>query len=225
LLISRPARAVIGAAVFALGILAGAAIAEASVMAAPFHRSESDRMNVHAPQLFVPPRPAISERTLNGYRLLVALRTNALETWPKKAYTTDILAQSFFIRQRFLLNGGDAIHRVMVDNIANYKRTSAAVRILRPMVGEGLILSEGDEWRHQRRTIAPSLSPRVIPMLARHVAAATAPVIVRLAASASEPVDLLATMQLLTLEIAARSMFSLEIARYGPALRRLMASE
>jgi cytochrome P450 len=81
------------------------------------------------------------------------------------------------------------------------------------MVGEGLILSEGDEWRHQRRTIAPSLSPRVIPMLARHVAAATEPVIARFAASASGPIELLSTMQLLTLEIAARSMFSLEIAR------------
>ena len=180
-------------------------------------------MNVDAPQLFVPPRPAISERSLSGYQLLAALRTNALQTWPKEAYTEDVLAQSFFHRRRFLLNSGDAIHRVMVDNITNYKRTSAAVRILRPMVGEGLILSEGDEWRHQRRTIAPSLSPRIIPMLARHVAAATAPVITRFAASASEPSELLATMQLLTLEIASRSMFSLEIARYGPALRRLMA--
>jgi unspecific monooxygenase len=55
------------------------------------------------------------------------------------------------------------------------------------------------------------------------VAAATAPVIAAFAASASEPVELLATMQLLTLEIASRSMFSFEIARYGPALRRLMA--
>jgi cytochrome P450 len=180
-------------------------------------------MNVHAPQLFVPPRPAIPERSLNWYRLLVALRTNALRIWPKEAYTRDVLAQAFFGRQRFLINSGDAIHRVMVDNIANYKRTSASIRILRPLVGEGLILSEGDEWRHQRRTIAPSLSPRVIPMLARHVAAATEPVISRLAASVSEPVDLLASMQFLTLEIAARSMFSLEIARYGPALRRMIA--
>jgi unspecific monooxygenase len=60
-------------------------------------------------------------------------------------------------------------------------------------------------------------------MLARHAAAATEPVIARFAASASDPIELLSTMQLLTLEIAARSMFSLEIARYGPALRRLMA--
>jgi unspecific monooxygenase len=60
-------------------------------------------------------------------------------------------------------------------------------------------------------------------MLARHVAAATEPAITRLAASASQPVDLLTSMQLLTLEIAARSMFSLEIARYGPALRRMIA--
>ena len=72
---------------------------------------ESDRMNVDAPQLFVPPRPAISERSLSGYQLLAALRTNALQTWPKEAYTEDVLTQSLFRRRRFLLNSGDAIHR------------------------------------------------------------------------------------------------------------------
>src|SRR6202030_754633 len=111
--------------------------------------------------------------------------------WPRAAYTTDVVEQSFFGRKRFLLNAPDAIHHVLIDNIANYRRTTATIRILRPIVGEGLILSEGDEWRHQRRTIAPTLTPRVIPMLARHVAAATAPVIARFAASPSEPVELL----------------------------------
>jgi cytochrome P450 len=153
--------------------------------------------------------------------LLVALRTNVLQIWPREAYTKDVLEQSFFGRKRFLLNGPDAIHHVLVDNIANYRRTVAAVRILRPIVCEGLILSEGEDWRHQRRTIAPTLAPRVIPILARHVAGAAAEAIARLAA-ASQPVDILAAMQFLALEIAARSMFSLEMLRYGPALRRMI---
>src|SRR5271163_464733 len=128
------------------------------------------RMNMHASRHFVPPRPAIPEHSLGWYRLLVALRTNALQIWPREAYTKDVLEQDFFGRKRFLLNGPDAIHHVLVDNIANYRRTTATIRILRPIVGEGLILSEGEEWRHQRRTIAPTLAPRVIPMLARHIA-------------------------------------------------------
>jgi unspecific monooxygenase len=63
--------------------------------------------------------------------------------------------------------------------------------------------SNGEDWRHQRRTIAPALAPRVMPMLARHVASAAQETIARLAAGAREPVDLLAAMQFLALEIAA----------------------
>ena len=53
---------------------------------------------------------------------------------------------------------------------ANYRRSPASIRILRPITGEGLLLSEGDDWKLQRRTVAPALAPRVMPMLARHIA-------------------------------------------------------
>jgi unspecific monooxygenase len=187
-------------------------------------------MNIHAPRHFVPPRPDIPEESVNWYGFLRALRTNALQIWPRDAYTKDVLEQSFFRRKRFLLNAPDAIHRVLVDKIENYRRTRATIRILRPITGEGLFLSEGDEWRHQRRTIAPTLAPRVIPMLARHIVEVADVALKRLEAVAaqpsdkSHPIDMLAAMQFLALEIAARSMFSLEMNRYGPALRRMIKS-
>ena len=43
-----------------------------------------------------------------------------------------------------------------------------------------------------------------------------------LKASCADPVDLLATMQFLALEIAGASMFSLEMERYGAELRDLI---
>jgi len=180
-------------------------------------------MNLHAPHHFVPPRPSIPAAEPGWYQSFVVLRTNALQMWPKDAYETDVLVRSFLGRRRFLLNAPDAIHHVLLDNAANYTRTSATIRILRPIVGEGLILSEGEEWRHQRRTIAPALAPRIIPMLARHVASATAGTVARLTAADGQPVDLLAAMQMLALEIAARSMFSLEMQQYGAALRAMIA--
>ena len=180
-------------------------------------------MNLHAPHHFVPPRPSIPAAEPGWYQSFVVLRTNALQMWPKDAYETDVLVQSFLGRRRFLLNAPDAIHHVLLEKAANYTRTSATIRILRPIVGEGLILSEGEEWRHQRRTIAPALAPRIIPMLARHVASATAGTVARLAAAKDQPVDLLAAMQMLALEIAARSMFSLEMQQYGTALRAMIA--
>ena len=172
--------------------------------------------------LFHPPRPPVEARDLNWYRLLKALRRNALGMWPQEAYEQEILVNKFFGRQRVLLNAPDAIHHVLVQNAANYRRSPASVRILRPIVGRGLFLSEGEEWKHQRRTIAPSLAPRVLPLLARHVADVAQEAVQRLSASASGSIDLLAAMQFLALEVAGRSMFSLEMSRHGGELRGLI---
>jgi cytochrome P450 len=173
--------------------------------------------------LFVPPRPVPRRRELNWYRLLRALRSDALGMWPEGAYEQDILVNKFFGRQRVLLNAAGAIHHVLVENAANYRRSPASIRILRPLVGDGLFLSEGEDWKHQRRTIAPSLAPRVLPLLARHVADVAQEAVQRLTSCQDEAIDLLAALQFLALEIAGRSMFSLEMRRHGPALRKLIA--
>jgi cytochrome P450 len=183
----------------------------------------SATMNLHAPHFFVPPRPPVPKAELGWYETFKTLRTNGLQMWPQQAYEADVLVQTFLGRQRFLLNAPDAIHHVLVGHADNYTRTPPSIRILRPIAGEGLLLSEGEAWRHQRRTIAPALAPRVVPLLARHVATATSDLIARLAAAGSDEVDMLAAMQFLALEIAARSMFSLEMRQYGAALRAMIA--
>jgi unspecific monooxygenase len=183
-------------------------------------------MNVHAPPFFVPPRPEPPAQELGLLPFFRAMRTNALQIWPKAAYEEDAVVGHGLLtgRQRVLINGADAIHRVLVENTANYRRTPITIRILGPIVGDGLLLSEGDDWRHQRRTMAPSMAPRVVPMMARHVAAATAETMAKVTQMAAHfPVDILATVQFLALEIAARSMFSLEMGQHGAALRRYIS--
>jgi cytochrome P450 len=183
-------------------------------------------MNVHAPAFFVPPRPEAPSEELGLFQFFKAMRTNALQIWPQAAYEQDALVGRSVLtgRTRVLINTADAIHRVLVDNTANYQRTAVTIRILRPIVGDGLLLSEGEDWRHQRRTMAPAMAPRVVPMMARHVALATEETMARVTqVAANFPVDILATVQFLALEIAARSMFSLEMGQYGAALRRHIA--
>jgi len=105
----------------------------------------------------------------------------------------------------------------------NYRRPPATLRILRPIVGDGLLLSEGSEWRSQRRIIAPALANHVAPLVAAQVAGVATETVARFDTLAGQPVDLLAAMQELALEVAARSMFSLEMRRHGTALRALIA--
>jgi cytochrome P450 len=165
-------------------------------------------------------RPGPAEAA-SGRGIARALGENALLAFPPDAFEQWAVVRSFFGRRQVILNRPAGIHHILVDNPANYRRTGATIRMLRPLLGGGLLLSEGEDWRQQRRTVAPAFAPRTIPLLARHIAQATGVLIDRLAGDA-RPIDLLAEMQFLALEIAGRSMFSLAMDRHGPELRELI---
>ncbi|HEY4040738.1 MAG TPA: cytochrome P450 [Rhodopila sp.] len=171
---------------------------------------------------FRPPVPPAPAAPLSNRGFLRSVRTNALTMFPEAAYHEDSTSRRILGGTTVVLNAPDAIHHVLVGNPGNFRRSPASIRVLRPITGEGLLLSEGDAWKLQRRTIAPALGPRVMPMLARHIVASADRAIAKLSSQTAEPVSLLASMQNLALDIAGRSMFSLEMDRYGATMRALM---
>ena len=176
-------------------------------------------MRTTAPMTFAPPVPVPPAHPLPLRPFLRAIRENALTIWPEAAYRDEHMTRHFLGRVTVLLNTPEAIHHVLVEHHARYRRSPASVRILRPITGQGLLLSEGEAWRLQRRTIAPALAPRVIPLLCRHILAATEEALDQIT---DQPADLLGFMRNLALDIAGRSMFSLETRHHGAALRRLL---
>src|SRR5438046_10133648 len=99
------------------------------------------------------------------------MRQNVLAAFSERAFTEEVLERRLFGRVQLTLNRPAAIRHVLIDNAENYTRTSATRRLLYPIAGRGLLLAEGEEWRVQRRTVAPSFAPRTVPLVARHVAA------------------------------------------------------
>jgi cytochrome P450 len=172
-----------------------------------------------ARQPLVPPSPPRAPETMTFFGRLVMMRENVLGTWGQQAYEEDILQGRFFGHSSFILNTPDAIKHVLVDNYENYTRTPAAFRVLRPVLGEGLLIAEGRAWKHQRRTLAPAFTPRAVATLVPLMLAATDETIAKLQAVCGTPVDLREAMQRMTLEIAGRTMFSFGMSRHGPALR------
>jgi cytochrome P450 len=171
------------------------------------------------PQPLVPPSPPRASETMNVFGRMATMRRSAIETWGQRAYEEDIVQGRFFGRNSFILNTPDAIRHVLVDNYENYTRTPVGIRVLRPLVGEGLLIAEGRAWKHQRRTLAPAFTPRAVAPLVPHMIAATDEAIAKLQGSCGAPVDLREAMQRMTLEIAGRTMFSFEMGSHGPALR------
>jgi cytochrome P450 len=125
----------------------------------------------------------------------------------------------FFGRSSFILNAPESIKHVLVDNYENYTRTAAGIRVLRPMFGDGLLIAEGKAWKHQRRTLAPAFTPRAVNTLIPHMVAVTDQTVATLKQQCDHPIDLREVMQLMTLDIAGRTMFSFAMGRHGAALR------
>jgi cytochrome P450 len=157
---------------------------------------------------------------MTALQRLAAMRESAIGTWGQRAYEDDIVRGSFFfLRSSFILNAPDAIRHVLVDNYENYSRTPAGLRVLRPMLGEGLLIAEGRAWKHQRRTLAPAFTPRAVTTLIPHMVAVTDETIANLRRGDGGAVDLREIMQHMTLEIAGRTMFSFGMERHGATLR------
>jgi unspecific monooxygenase len=150
-----------------------------------------------------------------------ALRGNALAAFPEEAFSTDVVIRRFFGREHILLQRPEAIRHVLIENAQNYRRSPTAERVLRPMFGRGLFLSAGEDWRHQRRSVAPAFAPRQVHVLARQVVA-MADRLADALAVIEDPVNLVPVFQRLALEIIGGAIFSLDMRQYGPELRELI---
>ncbi len=170
-------------------------------------------------QPLVPPAPPRAPDSMTALGRLTAIRRSVIDTWGQRAYEDDVIKGRFFGRSSFIFNTPEAIRHVLVENYENYTRTPAGIRVLRPMLGEGLLLAEGRSWKHQRRTLAPAFTPRAVTTLVPHMVSAIDETIADLDARRDAPVDLREVMQRMTLEIAGRTMFSFGMARHGAALR------
>jgi cytochrome P450 len=167
----------------------------------------------------VPPTPPRAPDGMTALGRIRATRVNPIQTWGNRAYEEGIVESRFVFRKTFILNTPDAIRHVLVDNFENYARTPFGIRVLRPILGQGVLIAEGRAWKHQRRTLAPAFTPRAVGTLIPHMTGAIGETIEKLKAASNAPVDLREVMQRMTLEIAGRTMFSFGMDKHGAALR------
>jgi cytochrome P450 len=159
---------------------------------------------------------------MSPFELARRMRTNGLTVYGRKAYEEEVVPRRFFGRSSFILNSPELIRHVLVDKHEAYGRTAATIRVLHPLIGAGLLLSEGQEWRRQRRALAPAFTPKTVSLLTPLMLSATAEAVSELGSATGGPVDLFAALQGLTLEIAGRTMFSLEMRQHSTKLRRFL---
>jgi cytochrome P450 len=163
--------------------------------------------------------PAAPDAPQSTRTIAASLRDNALAGLPPRAFEEWAVTRQFVGRHQIILSDPAAIRHVLIENADNYGRTPSVYRILGPVVGRGMLLAEGEDWREQRRAAAPAFAPRAMGSIAGHVAHGGERMLADLATGGGADIDLFAQFQLTTLEIAAAALFSLDLAADGPLIR------
>jgi len=171
--------------------------------------------------LFRPPAPKPLEEPPGLLGFLLALRRNPLTTWTERHFSERIISGSGALGRITVVNDPDVIRHILVDNAANYRKDDLQLRVLAPGLGRGLLTAEGEEWKLQRRTIAPLFPPRVVSGFFPAMVESAERLVRRWRRRPEgREVDVALEMTRVTLDVLERTIFSKGVARDPDALGR-----
>jgi len=117
----------------------------------------------------------------------------------------------------YVITGGELAHEVLVDQAANFRK-SVGLQFLRPLLGNGLLTAEGEPHRQHRKLLAPAFAPRRLASYGEVMVAETREQIARW--SPGDRIDLAAEMMQMTLAIAGRTLFGVDVRRDARTVSR-----
>jgi len=128
-------------------------------------------------------------------------------------------------RRLVVVSGHEAAKHVLITNQNNYGK-GAEYDLLRIILGEGLLTSDGEQWRKQRRLVQPMFAKRHLSAFTEHMTSATADALngdVLGRALDGDTLDVSESMMALTLDVVGRALFAADLSgntarRVGPAM-------
>lgn len=146
-------------------------------------------------------------------------RTNMVAAWPSSYYRRELIELKFAHKRMFVLNRPEDIQHVMVTNAGNYRKSLANRQSLKPLLGQGVFVSEGKLWERQRKLMSPATHrSRLRGFAGTMVKAGMEKVRQVEAISKGEEIDLTEIMTLLTSDIITRTMFGVELGERNEQL-------
>ncbi|CCH31212.1 cytochrome P450 [Actinosynnema sp. NPDC047251] len=114
----------------------------------------------------------------------------------------------------YFFNNPEHAKHVLADNAANYHKGIGLVHARRA-IGDGLLTSEGELWRKQRRATQPAFQHKRIARQAGAVAESAGRLVDRLRAGiGGPPVNLTEEVTGLTLDVLGRTLLSEDLSRF-----------
>ena len=153
--------------------------------------------------------------------LALDVRNDALGTLQRLAREYgDIVSMPVLHMNRILLNRPDYIQQLLILEHAKLQKSTLTKLVVGPLLGQGLLISEGDFWRRQRRLAQPAFH--------RSRTNEYSPVMVECALEqaknwrSGETRNIAEEMMKLTLEVAVRTLFGTTLAGDSDSIGKAM---
>ncbi|WP_322048630.1 cytochrome P450 [Paraburkholderia sp. J67] len=172
--------------------------------------------------LLTPPMPPMADDSIGGFGVLKGIRRNAFEAFPARCWQEPVVRVNTPLNPVVIISSPEAIRHVMLDCHRDYVRMPVGRRVLGPIVGKGLLVSEGESWRNQRHAMAPAFTPQKVQALTGLIHEVAERACTEMESRRALPQDLFTFFQAVSLDIGASVMFSTDVSSIGAELRRLL---
>ncbi len=138
----------------------------------------------------------------------------------------DIVRMTLLGEESIFVNDPDAIQHVLQTNARNYDKQTMDYQLLYPLVGRGLLTSDGDTWLRQRRLMQPAFHRQRIASLGQMMVDETLAALARWqdAAQQGAPIAVDQEMMRLTLTIVGKALLSIDLgdeaSQFGLAFKQ-----
>lgn len=150
------------------------------------------------------------------------MNRNAFEAFPPRCFAEPVVKLSGLLTPLVIACGRESIRHVLLDHHRDYARISIRKRLLGPALGRGVLVAEGEAWKTRRQAMAAGFQPARMAIVAVHIARALDRACATLDQQAGRTVNAFDFYQDLSLRIAAKAIFSLDIRPLSTQMRSML---
>jgi cytochrome P450 len=114
----------------------------------------------------------------------------------------------------------EQIREVLVEKADSFIRFERHMEVLSQLHGQSLLVTEGEVWEKQRRTLLPGFSPKRFPQYARQMTDAIAGMLATMPADGKTALDFVQAMNMLAADVILRTMFSARVSEETTEIER-----
>jgi cytochrome P450 len=159
----------------------------------------------------IPPKPRARPDKVSLFRYARLFRQDLLSAQPARLYRAWMAEFRTPFFRSFLLNQPDLVKTVLKDRPDDFPKSSRISEGLRPLLGNSVFLTNGEEWKRQRRIIDPAFEGGRLKDTYPAIRAAAEAAVKRLETRVGQAVEIEAATSHVAADVIFRTLFSIPI--------------